>query len=64
MKCRPADQEPTNRPGVLAGVVPDRRGSATAYGAPWETPTGKEAAPLADPFGTRVGRAGGNEPIR
>ena len=39
MKCRPADQEPTNRPGVLAGVVPDRRGSATAYSATWDTIT-------------------------
>ena len=39
MKRRPADQKSTNRLGVLAGVVPDRRGNATAYGATWDTIT-------------------------
>ena len=37
MKRRPADRKPTNRLGALAGAVPDRRGSATAQDAPWET---------------------------
>jgi len=39
MKRRPAHRKPTNRLGAPAGAVPDRKRSATAQDATWETIT-------------------------
>lgn len=37
MRRHPADRKLTNRLGALAGAVPDRKRSATAQDAPWDT---------------------------